>query len=143
MAVALAILPSGQFFIQTSIHRRAVVVSDSSGQFRTMGGEFTEAGRIFGRITNVDVGFLVNEAVRPVVVNTNRRAGYMTRFLSLSIHDLVVMVGMGCFTGSVANVCWDALASSPAPREIAIAAACAGFVAGKFIRDRSGRGQHA
>lgn len=67
----------------------------------------------------------------------------MTRFLDLSIHDLAIMVGLGCFTGSAMSVAWSLFSASSTPKEFAIPAALLGFVLGKIISDRSGARRHA
>lgn len=81
--------------------------------------------------------------MRPTAIHAIRRAGFMTRFLDLSIHDLAVMVGLGCFTGSATNVVWNLLATSPAPEGLALSSAFIGFVLGKLVADRSGAHRHA
>lgn len=67
----------------------------------------------------------------------------MTRFLDLSIHDLAIMVGLGCLTGSAMSVAWSLFSTSPTPKEFAVAASLLGFVVGKLVSDRSGERPHA
>lgn len=141
MAVALTMY--ADVYTAVTTHRKSGVKSEAVVRFRSMTGNFTEDVPVFGRIRNVDVVHPGLVMLRPEAAQAKWRANYMARFMNLSINDLVVMVGMGCFTGSIANVCWDAFASSPAPRELAIAAAFVGFVAGKIVSDKSGRHEHA
>jgi hypothetical protein len=67
----------------------------------------------------------------------------MKDYFSLSARDIGVMVGLGMFTGSAANVIWDLVFSSQIPSAVAIPIAFAGFVLGGVVSYRSGRDRHA
>jgi hypothetical protein len=140
MAVALTMC--ADVYTAVNTHRKSAVKAEGYVRFRSMTGDFTESVAVFGRITNVDV---VNPGIvvlRPKAIEANRRA-IMTRFLDLSIHDLAIMVGLGCFTGSAMTVAWNLFSAGPTPKEFAIPAALLGFVLGKVLSDRSGERPHA
>lgn len=142
MAVTLTICAS-DIFSSVNTHRPSSNASRQDFLFRSMDGHFTQGVSVFGRIVNVDVEFPATAVLRPAVIRTNGRAEFMTRFLDLSIHDLAIMVGLGCFAGSASSVLWDIFAASPAPKEFAIPAALIGFVLGKIVSDRAGARAHA
>ncbi|MGB5955408.1 hypothetical protein [Pseudomonas sp.] len=67
----------------------------------------------------------------------------MNDAFSISVKDVGVMVGLGMFTGSAANVVWDFFASSQIPSGVAIPIAFAGFLLGGYVTLRAGRSEHA
>lgn len=61
----------------------------------------------------------------------------MKSFFSLSIHDLAVMVGAGCFASSALSTLWGFAATSAAPVPLTMIAALAGFAGGRLISSKS------
>jgi hypothetical protein len=141
--MAVAITMCDDVFSTMTTHRPSAVKSENAVRFRSIAGDYTENVVVFGRIINVDVVDPRSMVLRPTGIQANRRANYMTRFLDLSIHDLAIMVGLGCFTGSAMSVAWSLFSASSAPKEFAIPAALLGFVLGKILSDRSEGRSHA
>lgn len=67
----------------------------------------------------------------------------MSGAFTISVKDVGVMVGLGMFTGSAANVVWEGLFSSQIPSGVAIPIAFAGFILGGCVAFKSGRSKHA
>lgn len=78
-----------------------------------------------------------------MTVAQSPKEAVMSDIFSLSARDVGVMVGLGMFTGSAANVLWELAFSSQVPSSVAIPVAFAGFVLGGFLTHRSGRIAHA
>ena len=142
MAVALTMCAS-DIFSSVHSHRPSPSGEERAVRFRSKDGHYETDLMVFGRISNVDVEYSARLIVRAAVVPANWRAEYMSRFLDLSIHDLAIMVGLGCFSGSAMSVAWSLLSASPVPKEIAVSAALIGFVLGKLAADRAEGRQHA
>lgn len=140
MAVALTMCTD--VYTAVTTHRPSGVKAEGRVRFSAMTGDLTETIPAFARMKNVDVVIPGMVLLRPEAKQANWRA-IMTRFLDLSIHDLVIMVGLGCFTGSAMAVAWSMFSAAPTPKEFALSAALLGFVLGKLVSDRSGEHPHA
>lgn len=112
-------------------------------QLTSLDGQVLDELYFFAKVPNIEVSVQAMIHVHFHGQAYNRRAIEMKRLFDVNLHDVAVMVGLGCFTGSSASVVWGLFSASPAPSVFIIPVAAIGFGLGKFVSDRSDRHTHA
>jgi hypothetical protein len=112
-------------------------------QLTSFDGETVDELYFFARVPNIEVNVQAMVELHFHGYAEPRRAIEMRRLFDVTLHDVAVMVGLGCFAGSAASVVWGLASASPAPTALIIPVAAAGFAWGRFVSVRSDRHSHA
>jgi hypothetical protein len=110
--------------------------------FTSLGGAESEELGFFVNVPNIGVNVQVTMQIRVSGRTRSLRVAKMRKLIELDLHDIAVMVGMGSFVGSAANVAWGLFSYSAAPAVVIIPLALAGFAGGRFITDHAARARH-
>lgn len=110
--------------------------------FTSLGGTESEEVGFFVNVPNIGVNVQVMMKIRVSGRTRSLRVTKVRKLFELNLHDIAVMVGMGSFVGSAANVAWGLIGSSAAPAVVIIPLALIGFAGGRFVTDHAARASH-
>lgn len=120
-----------------------VGIRNASARMLSLEGDRTSDLYFFATVHNIEVKVQILLPEGLGRRESGKGAIDMRKIFDVDIHNVSVMVGLGCFFGSTASVSWEAIASSSAPKSIVISAALVGFILGRILSDRPRNAGHA
>lgn len=119
--------------IESEVAGKAKVAVPAASQMRSLSGTMTHEVVFFAFVTNIEVKQQVVLRYRGLSYQRLRRVPRMKELMNIDLRDLANMLGLASLSAAVTSIGFDTVLGYNPPQAVALLAAAAGFVAGRFV----------